>query len=99
MQSSQSFMLRSFSYHLTAQLCSCEHRHVGLVNKKPLEVVNSACQLMVLPVWSVKSDGQYGIGCKTHVKFVIGHWSVSIRLLLVRSACWSSVCWFHLQHG
>ena len=26
------------------------------VNKKSLEVVNNACQSMVLPVWSVKSD-------------------------------------------
>lgn len=26
------------------------------VNKNPLEVVNSACQLMVLPFWSVKTD-------------------------------------------
>ena len=25
-----------------------------------------------------------GIGRKTHVKFVISHWSVSIRLLLVK---------------
>ena len=35
------------------------------VNKKPLEVVNSACQSMVLPVWSFKSDWSvkpYGIG-------------------------------------
>ena len=26
------------------------------MNKKPLEVVNSACESMVLPVWPVKSD-------------------------------------------
>ena len=25
----------------------------------------------------------HGIGCKTRVKFTIGHWSVSIHLLLV----------------
>ena len=28
-----------------------------------------------------------GIGCKTRVNFVIGHWSVSIHLMLVRSVC------------
>ena len=26
------------------------------VNEKPLEVVNSACESMVFPVWFVKSD-------------------------------------------
>ena len=39
-------------------------KHVGMqvmqelffVNKKPLEVVNDACQTILLPVWSVKSD-------------------------------------------
>ena len=57
------------------------------MNKKLLEVVNSACQSKVLPVWSVKVIGQFrlnGIGCKTCVKFVIGHWSVAIHLLYCR---------------
>ena len=56
------------------------------VNNKSLEAVNNACQSIVLPVRSVKSDcslSLHGIGCKTLVKFVIGHWSVSIHLLLV----------------
>ena len=56
------------------------------MNNKSLEVVNNACQSIVLPVRSVKSDcslSLHGIGCKTLVKFVIGHWSVSIHLLLV----------------
>ena len=43
----------------------------------------------------LKVIGQFslnGFGCKTLVKFVIGHWSVSIHLLLVRSVCSISVC-------
>ena len=53
---------------------------------KSLEVVNNACQSMVLPVWSTRSDWSVslnGIGCTIHVKFVIGHRSVLIHLLLV----------------
>ena len=57
------------------------------MNKKPLEVVNRACQSMVLPFWSAKSDwcrfSLNGIGYQTRVKFVIGHWSVSIHLSIV----------------
>ena len=56
------------------------------MNNKSLEVVNNACQSMVSPVWSVKNEWSVkplGIGCKTRVKFTIGHWSVSIHLLLV----------------
>jgi len=33
----------------------------------------------------------YGIGCKTRVKFVVSHWSVSIRLLLVKLVGFRSV--------
>ena len=43
----------------------------------------------------LKVIGQFslnGIGCKTRIKFVIGHWSVLIHLLLVTLVCWSSVC-------
>ena len=57
------------------------------VNKKPMEVVNVR-QSMVCQFSPLKVIGQfrlYGIGCKTRVKVVIGHWSVSIHLLLVRS--------------
>ena len=52
-----------------------------------LEVVNNACQSMVLSVCSLKLISQLsfdGVGCKTRVKFVIGHWSFLIHLLLVR---------------
>jgi len=49
--------------------------------------------------WRYKSGplnviGQFsydGTGCKTRVMFVISHWSVSIRLLLVKLVCSRSV--------
>ena len=57
------------------------------MNNTSLEVVNNACQSVVLPVWSVKSDWSEkslrGIGCKTRVKFVASRWSVLIHVLLV----------------
>ena len=50
---------------------------------------------MLVSIWCYPSGplkviGQFrlnGIGNKTRVKFVIGHWSVSIHLLLVGLIC------------
>ena len=59
------------------------------MNNKSLEVVNNACQSMVLPVWSVKSEWSvlkplwYCLQDYVTCKFIIGHWSVSIDLLIV----------------
>ena len=40
------------------------------------------------------SDDDIAFGCKTRVKFVISHWSVFIRLLLVKLVGLRSVyCW------
>ena len=36
------------------------------------------------PLKVIGHSSHDGIGCKTPVKFVISHWSVSIRLLLVK---------------
>ena len=35
------------------------------------------------PLKVICQQSLHGVGCKTSVKFVIGHWSVSIHLLLV----------------
>ena len=55
--------------------------------KKPLEVANSRWCYQSGPLKVIGQFSLNGIGCKTRVKFVIGHWSVSIHLLLVRSVC------------
>ena len=75
------------------------------MNNKSLEVVNNACQLMVLPVWSVKSEWSvlkplwYWLQDYVTCKFIIGHWLVSIDLLIVRSICKKSVYRFCFHLG
>ena len=46
-------------------------------------MVNNACQSMVLLEWSVKSDWSVKPSWYWLQDFVIGHWSVSMHLLLV----------------
>ena len=61
-EKSESIKTKAILVHCICCLACVENigtkgvQELFFVNKTPLEVANSACQSMVIPVWSVKSD-------------------------------------------